>query len=142
MKLKNLAIAMALTVMPMMSMAQTQLKSGIAIQNLDRSVNPAEDFYQFACGGWMKNNPLPAAYSRFGSFDQLQLDNDKRINDILKELETNTYAKGTIEQKLSDLYKMAQDSDRLNREGIQPVLPYVKEVEACKRTEGQYQFEF
>ncbi len=138
MKLKNLAIAMALTAMPMMSMAQTQLKSGIALQNLDRSVNPAEDFYKFACGGWMKNNPLPAAYSRFGSFDQLQLDNDKRINDILKELETNTYAKGTIEQKLSDLYKMAQDSDRLNREGIQPVLPYVKEVEACKSLNDIY----
>lgn len=132
MKLKNLAIAMALTAMPVMSMAQTTLKSGINLENLDRSANPADDFYQFACGGWMKNNPLPAAYSRYGSFDVLQLDNDKRINGILKELESNTYAKGTIEQKLSDLYKMAQDSDRLNREGVQPVMPYIKETEACK----------
>lgn len=132
MKLKTLAIAMAMTTMSCASFAQAQLKSGINIENLDKSVNPADDFYQFACGGWMKNNPLPAAYSRFGSFDQLQLDNDKRINGILAELESNTYAKGTIEQKLSDLYKLAMDSDRLNREGVQPVMPYIKEVEACK----------
>lgn len=132
MKLKNLAIIMAITAMPMTSIAQEQLGSGINLENLDRSVNPAEDFYHFACGGWMKNNPLPAAYSRFGSFDQLQLDNDKRINGILNELENGTYAKGTLEQKISDLYKLAMDSDRLNREGVQPVMPYIKEVEACK----------
>lgn len=132
MKIKNLAIVMALATLPLTSMAQSTLKSGINVENLDRSINPADDFYRFACGGWMKNNPLPAAYSRFGSFDQLQLDNDKRINGILAELENNTYTKGTIEQKISDLYKLAMDSDRLNREGVQPVMPYIKEVEACK----------
>lgn len=66
--------------------AQAQLKSGIDMSNLDTSVRPVDDFYKYACGGWMKNNPLPAAYSRFGSFDQLALDNNKRINSILTDL--------------------------------------------------------
>ena len=56
---------------PLLGFAQEQLKSGISLENLDRTANPGESFYQFACGGWMKNNPLPAAYSRYGSFDQL-----------------------------------------------------------------------
>ena len=79
-----------------------QLKSGIDL-NLDTSVRPADDFYEYACGGWMKANPLPAAYARFGSFDRLAEDNNERINGILKELQTNTYPEGSVEQKLSDL---------------------------------------
>ena len=85
-----------------------QTGTGIDLANLNQTVKPGEDFYQYACGGWMKNNPLPAAYSRFGSFDQLQEDNNKRINDILKELQSNTYPQGTVEQKLSDYYKIGR----------------------------------
>ena len=66
--------------------ASAQLKSGISMNDLDKSVRPADDFYEYACGGWMKANPLPAAYSRYGSFDRLGEDNNKRINGILKEL--------------------------------------------------------
>ena len=69
-----------------------ELKSGLVMSNLDTNVKPQEDFYQYACGGWMENHPLPAAYSRYGSFDQLQEDNDKRINSILDELRKGTYA--------------------------------------------------
>ena len=83
--------------------ASAQLRSGISLNDLDTSVRPADDFYQYACGGWMKNNPLPAAYSRYGSFDRLAEDNNKRINGILKELLENSYPKGSVEQKLSDL---------------------------------------
>ena len=67
-------------------MAQTQLESGIDLTNMDLTANPATDFYQYATGGWQKKNPLPAAYSRYGSFDQLQEDNNKRINGILSDL--------------------------------------------------------
>ena len=92
----------------------------------------SDDFYEYACGGWMKANPLPAAYSRYGSFDRLQEDNDKRINGILAELQNNTYAKGTLEQKLSDLYKLAMDSVRRNQEGVAPLMPLIKRLEAAK----------
>jgi putative endopeptidase len=132
MKMKQLIPIIAFAAMPVMGMAQSQLKSGIDLTDLDQSVKPGDDFYQFACGGWMKKNPLPAAYSRFGSFDQLGQNNNVRINNILNDLLKNTYAKGSVERKLSDFYKLAMDSDRLNREGVSPVMPYIQELEAAK----------
>ena len=84
----------------MTASASAQLKSGIDLKDIDTAVRPADDFYEYACGGWMKANPLPAAYSRYGSFDRLAEDNNKRINGILKELQENTYPAGTVEQKL------------------------------------------
>ena len=123
---------MALTSMSLAASAQAELQSGINLGDLDTSVRPADDFYEYACGGWMKKNPLPAAYSRFGSFDRLGEDNNKRINDILAELLKNTYAKGTTEQKLSDLYKLAMDSVRREKDGIQPVMPLIKKLEGAK----------
>ena len=123
---------MALTSMSLAASAQAELQSGINLGDLDTSVRPADDFYEYACGGWMKKNPLPAAYSRFGSFDRLGEDNNKRINDILTELLNNTYAKGTTEQKLSDLYKLAMDSVRREKDGIQPVMPLIKKLEGAK----------
>jgi len=80
------------------------LTSGIDVANLDTTATAGDDFYQYACGGWMKNNPLPAAYARYGSFDVLGEENNKRINGILDELLKGTYEQGTVEQKLSDLY--------------------------------------
>lgn len=128
--MKHLFPIMMLMVAPTMGMAQS--KSGLVEANFDKSVRPADDFYQFATGGWQKKHPLPAAYSRFGSFDQLAEDNNKRINTILGELQKKTYKKGTMEQKLSDFYKLAMDADRRNKEGIKPVKPLLDEMEAAK----------
>ena len=125
-------MTMALTSMSLAASAQAELQSGIKLGDLDTSVRPADDFYEYACGGWMKKNPLPAAYSRFGSFDRLGEDNNKRINGILTELLNNTYAKGTTEQKLSDLYKLAMDSVRREKEGLQPVMSKLKALESAK----------
>ena len=130
--MKRLATMMAMASISLMTLAQGELGTGLDMTDLDRSVRPGDDFYEYACGGWMKNHPLPAAYSRYGSFDRLQEDNDKRINGILKELETNTYKQGTTEQKLSDLYKLAMDSVRRNQEGVAPLMPLIKRLEKAK----------
>ncbi len=133
-------IPMALLLaLPATGMAQT--KSGLKMENLDKKVNPTEDFYRFATGGWQKLNPLPAAYSRFGSFDQLQEDNNKRINSILSELQKKTFAEGTTERKLSDFYKLAMDSVRRNNEGIAPVKPLLDELKAVKTKEALEQLQ-
>ena len=132
--MKKVLFMMALASMTMTGSAQ-QLRSGINLADLDTSVRPADDFYEYACGGWMKANPLPAAYSRYGSFDRLAEDNNKRINGILKELLENTYEEGSVEQKLSDLYKLAMDSARREQEGLSPVMPLIKRMEAAKTKE-------
>ena len=121
--------------MAITTQAQQALRSGLDKTDMDLSVSAGNDFYQYACGGWMQKNPLPAAYSRFGSFDRLAQDNDKRINNILKELQEGTYAKGTVEQKLSDLYKLAMDSVRREQEGITPVMGMLKRMEGAKTME-------
>ncbi len=122
---------MSVITMTMGAHAQ-QLSSGIDLNNLDQTVNPTEDFFQYACGGWMKNNPLPAAYSRYGSFERLAQDNDKRINTILADLVKHKYPTGSVEQKLGDFYRLAMDSVRRNKEGVQPVMPLIKEMEKTK----------
>ena len=115
--------------------ASAQFRSGINMNDLNQNVRPGDDFYEYACGGWMKANPLPAAYSRYGSFDRLAEDNNKRINGILKELQENSYPQGTVEQKLSDLYKLAMDSARREQDGLTPVMPFIKKLETAKTKE-------
>lgn len=126
-------------IIPMMMMvaapvagAYGQSKSGLDLTNLDKSTKPADDFYQFATGGWQKLHPLPAAYSRYGSFDMLQENVNKQVNSILTDLTKKTYKDGTTERKLSDFYKLAMDQDRRNREGLAPVKPLLDEIEAAK----------
>ena len=130
--MKKVLTMMAFVSMAVAGQAQTPLKSGLDRADMDLSVQPGTDFYEYACGGWMKKNPLPAAYSRFGTFDRLRQDNDKRINGILAELQTKTYAKGSVEQKLSDLYKLAIDSVRRDREGITPAMEMLQRMEKAK----------
>ena len=130
--MKKLLTMMAIASVTLTAQAQTSLRSGIDLTDLNTTVAPGADFYEYACGGWMKKHPLPAAYSRYGSFDKLGEDNNKRINGILTDLLNNTYEQGTIEQKLSDLYKLAMDSVRREREGVEPVMPLLKQMEQTK----------
>ena len=141
MKIKQILPVVAFASMSIATMAQEQLKSGIDLSNLNREANPATDFYEFACGGWMRNNPLPAAYSRFGSFDQLGENNNKRINSILNDLRNNTYASGTTECKLSDLYKLAMDSVRRNKDGVKPIMPIIRKLEKAKTVDALFKIQ-
>ncbi|TGX83609.1 M13 family peptidase [Palleniella muris] len=131
MNFKNLMAIMTIAAAPVVAGAQ-EFGAGIKMENLDKTANPTEDFYQYACGGWMKLNPLPAAYSRFGSFDQLGEDNNKRVNAILDDMLKGSFNEGTIERKLGDFYKMALDQKRRNKEGVKPVMPIINDIEAAK----------
>ena len=111
---------------------EAQSKSGLDLSNLDRTARPADSFYQFATGGWQRAHPLPAAYSRYGSFDMLQENVNRQVNTILADLSRKAYKPGTTERKLSDFYRLATDSARRNREGLAPVQPLLAEMEAAR----------
>ncbi len=120
-----------------MPVAALAAPKGIETANLDTTVSPADDFYQYACGGWMKSHPLTAEYSRFGMFDMLRENNRIRLQELITGLASNPESKvhGTVAQKVSDLYALGMDSVRLNREGAAPILPYLKMVEGFKRAD-------
>ena len=100
---------------------QTPLTSGIHQANMDTTVRPGDDFYEFACGGWMKNNPLTAEYSRFGTFDKLIEDNHKQLNDLIEGIAASEHPAGSLEQKIGALYNCVMDSVAQNEMGTQPV---------------------
>ena len=111
--------------MGMMSSCSQQLKSGIDLKNLDTEVKVGEDFYQYATGGWQKANPLTAEYSRFGSFDVLQENNNKDLRDIIEEVAGKENKAGSIEQKIASLYNSAMDSVKLNERGMQDLAAFL-----------------
>ena len=102
------------------------------ITDLDTSVSPKEDFYQYATGGWQAKNPLRPEFSRYGSFDALRENAQENLNSMFESLTTSSAEKGTVEQKIADLYKMALDSTTRNALGAEPIKPYIEEILAVK----------
>ncbi len=104
---------------------QQSMKSGIDTSNLDTSVEMGVDFYQYATGGWQKAHPLTAEYSRFGSFDELQENNNEQLKGIIEDASSKDNAPGSLEQKIADLYNSAMDSVRLNADGQQELVAFL-----------------
>jgi putative endopeptidase len=107
------------------------LDKGLNIENLDKTVALGVDFCKFATGGWMKANPIPDEYSRFGSFDKLREDNQKQIRELIEEMGKSTHERGSSAQKIGDLYRMGTDSVKLNADGAGPIKVQLKTVNAA-----------
>ena len=110
--------------------SQEQATPAIDRANFDESVALNNDFYQYATGGWQKNNPLKPEFARYGTFDVLRENNEIRLNDLFASMTETKAEHGTVEQKISDLYTMGLDSVRLNQEGITPVKNDVNQIMA------------
>lgn len=94
---------------------------GFETTNLDKSCKPCDDFYEFAMGGWMKANPIPPAYSTWGSFSRLLDKNQQNLRQILEAAETAKPAAGSNEQKIGDFYGSCMDTAEIDAAGLQPI---------------------
>lgn len=104
--------------------------AGIRLSNLDTTVSPRVDFFRYACGGWMDSHPLTGEYARFGSFDMLAENNREQLKELIGTLAAKPAETGTIARKIGDVYNMAMDSARLNREGAEPVRQELERIAA------------
>ena len=111
---------------------------GIDLANLDTTNLPGTDFYRYACGGWIKNNPLTDEYSQYGSFTVLAENNRKQIQGLIEELAGGQHQAGSVAQKVGDLYKSAMDSVKLNQEGVKPIEAELKEIAGLKDKKQLY----
>ena len=89
--------------------------------NMDTTVAAGTDFYEYACGGWIKNNPLKPEYARFGTFDQLLENNQEQLRVLIEELSATTHEAGSVAGKIGALYAMGLDSTKLNADGVAPI---------------------
>jgi len=135
---KLLFIASIIGIMTMTSCSekgqkkQNNLQDNINVTNLDSTVNPGNDFYQFATGGWQKLNPIPDEYARYGSFDKLREENQKQIQELIEELGKAEHKAGTNAQKIGDLYKSGMDSVKLNADGAAPIQSKLQKISSTK----------
>ena len=114
------------------SKKEAVMTSGIDLTNLDTTAVQGADFYQYACGGWMKKHPLTNEYSRFGSFDMLAENNREQLKGLIVEIAAEQNAQGTIGQKIGDIYKLAMDSVKLNADGVTPIQADLEKIASVK----------
>jgi putative endopeptidase len=114
---------------------------GFDLKNLDRSVSPTQNFYQFAIGGWLKNNPIPDDQTRWGAFTILAEENNRQLKKIIDDVSKNkNWQKGSAEQKIGDFYATGMDSARIERNGYKPILPDLKAIDALQTKKDLIKF--
>lgn len=128
---KSIILSMAL--MSALMVNAGSLDKGVDRNNLDLATTPGTDFYQYACGGWMKAHPLDPQYARFGTFDQMAESSREQLKELVLNLSKQQNAKGTMAQKVGDIFNMGMDSTRLNSEGAKPLMKDIDFVKGVKK---------
>ncbi|WP_434504434.1 M13 family metallopeptidase [Prevotella sp.] len=108
------------------------LKSGIDKNNMDLTVKPGDDFYEYSVGNWLKTHPLDPQHPMNGSFVDLEEQNNDRIRELVEGYANTPQKQGTLGQKIGSLYRMYMDTARLDREGITPIKPILKRIAEIK----------
>lgn len=110
---------------------------GYDVANLDRTCKPCDDFYQFAVGGWLKNNPIPPEYPMWGSFVTLADKNEQALHGILETAAANaSAAAGSNEQKIGDFFASCMDTKEIDAQGLKPIGAELAAIEAIHDTAG------
>ena len=127
---KHIAMIMAAATLCAACGQKQEKAPALDLSYLDTSVSPGQDFYRYATGGWQDAHPLPAEFSRYGSFDVISENTQKQLNDLFISMTKMNAAPGSVDRKISDLYKMALDSLTRNQLGAEPVQPYIAEIQS------------
>lgn len=130
--MKNFMITLGVAAMAFAGCAQTsdEGKPAIDLANFDNTTAPSEDFYQYACGGWMEANPLTPEYARYGIFDQLEKENQEKLKVLIEELNATPQKEGSVGAKIQMMYAMGLDSLKRNADGAAPVIDQLAAINA------------
>ena len=105
---------------------------GLDVNSMDKTANPCEDFYQYTCGGWMKNNPIPADQPRWSVYGKLTQDNQRYLWGILDTLAKNTKGRNPQQQKIGDYFAACMDEGAVEKLGAKPLTPHLGRINAMK----------
>ncbi|MBI1937236.1 MAG: M13 family metallopeptidase [Ignavibacteriales bacterium] len=132
---KRIAILIVTFFIVVPGLISAQQSSGFDLNNLDKSASPAQDFYQYAVGGWMKKNPIPDEYSRWGSFEQLEERTNKNLKSLLEKFSANQNKQsGSAEQMIGDFFATGIDSSLVERLGMKPIIPELAKLNLVRST--------
>ncbi len=116
---------------------KTEKFDGIDTTNMDKSVKPQDDFYTYAVGNWVKNNPVPADQTSWGAFMELYENTNKQVKEIIKNVsKVKSAKKGSVEQLVRDFYKTGMDSVKIEKLGMNPIKMEFEKIQNIKTRKG------
>jgi putative endopeptidase len=105
---------------------------GLDLNSMDLTADPCVDFYQFTCGGWMKNNPIPGDQANWGVYNKLYQENQQFLWGILDDLGRKTIDRNAAQQKIGDFFAACMDEPKVEKLGVSPLKPYLAQIEGMK----------
>src|SRR4051794_29693556 len=110
----------------------TPVSKDVLVADLDKSVNPANDFFSYANGGWIHANPIPDEQASWGIGNLVVEENLKRLRTICEEAAKSNAAPGSVQQKIGNFWLEGMDSAKIEKGGLQPINNYLQQIAAIK----------